>query len=248
MCHDDDFFYLTQRDYLWKIPRTLKIESIKKNNKLQIRKVGIPEELKKLGSDHLGDCDYFDKKIFIPLEGTPIPRVIIFNAETLEFIAAPKISTGQFDAPWITVDSRDGTLIVGPFNITPESPLYRLRFDEESKTLENLETIRPTDNNKPLTIKRVQGVDISVSKNLVIFVSDLKKGGMFGFDLNDFSFKFQQKIKYRPGFPVYEELEGIDILEDDESFPQYRGNLFIPILNNNLLFNDFANLKSFLLQ
>ncbi len=249
LCHDENNFYVTQRYFIWKIPRSLRIENIKSQKSNQVVKIGIPESLQKLGANHMGDCDVYDQKVFIPLEGTTPVRMLILSTADLSLIAAPEIKTGQIQAPWVTLDPRDGTIFTGNFDIDKNSPIYKLKFNPVTKELEIADSIFISKkDHSPLKISRIQGADISISKNLMIFASDTKKSGLIAIDLNSFEFVLKNRINYFPGFPVYEELEGIDVLEDDEEFSQYRGNIFVPILNNNLIFNDYGKLKNFQLD
>ncbi len=247
LCHDDENYFLTQRDYLWKIPRRFKIQAIKKeDSKNGIFKTPIPISLRLQGGDHMGDCDAHDGKIFIPLEGISPLRMMIFDAKTLDFISAPTLPTSQINAPWVTVDSHDGAIITGAFNINSDQGIFRLKLSEDLQTLEEEEKILlKNKDGESINLRRIQGVDITRSRNIIWFVSDGKKDGLYGFELDSMKLAIHHKVKYRPGFPFYEELEGVDTLEDGERLENYDGNLFVSMLNNNLIFQDSGYLKSF---
>lgn len=55
---------------------------------IKARHFAIPKILRLKGYDHLGDPDYFNGKIYVPLEGKDrrkVPLVIVYNAKTLRY-------------------------------------------------------------------------------------------------------------------------------------------------------------------
>lgn len=247
MCHDDNNYYITQRYYLWKIPKTMAMEKVKKTSlRSGVIKAGIPKYLKDQKAHHMGDCDAHNGLVFVPLEGAWPLKILVFQGETLQLEGAPNLPVEQTDAPWVTVDSEDGTIITGPFTLKAGQGLLRHRLSEDLQSFETIGKVYLKDaEGKAIELQRVQGVDFVRSRNKIWVVSDTKAGGLYGFSLTTGKLEDRKTISYDPGFPKYEELEGLDALEaEEERLPHYRGNLFVTMLNSNL-FQDSGYLKLF---
>jgi hypothetical protein len=247
MCHDEKFFYITQKDYIWKIPRNIPIEKVKKissNLQSKIIKRAIPKHLRKLGSNHMGDCDVHNDLVYIALEGTKPQKMLLMKVDSLEFVAAPDLSNQQIKAPWVSIDPLDGTIYTSDFNINES--VFKYRPKRNFKELELVGYFNLKDKNgKKIKLKRVQGGDIVLSRELIWFVSDTENGGLYAFDLNTGELIHHKRIPYDRDFPSFQELEGIDTLEEWETdFSLYKGNLFVPMLDHNL-FRDKAFLKHY---
>lgn len=241
ICHDDENLYVTARFALWKIPKSAPLTKVKAPDKKSgVTYVNIPQHLRAQGGDHMGDCDVHDGLIYVPLEGTNPVRIMLFDAKTLLFKSAPTIPA-QGDAPWLSVDPHSGNILMGRFNIGPEGLQY-LALSPDLKTLTHVGRLIP----KKLPLLKIQGGDIVRSRNLLWLVSDTKSGGLFALDLETGETRHHQTIAYKPGFPLYEELEGMDALEDQEApHPLYQGNLLVTMLVNNLIRQDAGYLKAF---
>jgi hypothetical protein len=88
-----------------------------------------PEELNSLGINHIGDIDYFDGKLVVPLEdGSKYehPHLAIYNAETLEvekYKAVPR--DWQIDGvPWAAVDVANGRIYSAQYRGTTKLNVY----------------------------------------------------------------------------------------------------------------------------
>ncbi len=76
----------------------------------------IPAELRSYSINHIGDIDYYNGKIYAPMEdGNDYknPFIGIFNAETLVFEKALPLARSQQNdgIPWITVDNDKARII-----------------------------------------------------------------------------------------------------------------------------------------
>lgn len=247
MCHDEEYYYITQTEAIWKIPRSRKIESVNSvYTENAVAKYSIPTDLAKQGSNHMGDCDVHNGIIYIPLEGTKPQKLLLLKTGTLEFISAPKLSIKQTHAPWVTVDARSGHIYSGNFDIPGRQGIIQYKLSKNKQKLIPIRRMHFRDGKgRLMSLKRVQGAEIVRSRNVFWFVSDLEEGGLYGFSLKSGRLIYYKRIRYSRNFPKYEELEGIDALERGEmDFPNYAGNLFVCMLDNNL-FHDYAFLKHF---
>ena len=77
------------------------------------RDMCLPAEIIRKGYSHLGDCSYYDGKIYAACEAFLFknPAVMVFDAETLDFLAChvlPEEGQGNGHIPWVSV--KDGLL------------------------------------------------------------------------------------------------------------------------------------------
>jgi hypothetical protein len=249
MCHDENNYFIVQRYFLWKIPKSVAIQDVRRSNRWTgVFKVGIPENLIRENANHMGDCDAHNGLVLVPLEGSWPQRVLVYNSGSLQLQGAPILPLDQRDAPWLTFDPQDGSIIIGTFSYSANGDgFYRMVLSEDFQTLTPVGRFRIFDEGgNAKSFDRLQGGDIVRTRNILWIVSDLTSGGLLGFDLTSGRQVAHQRINFSPGFPKYEELEGVDALEDgEEQFPHYRGNLFVLMLDNELFKWDSAYLKLF---
>lgn len=83
---------------------------------LKANKAAIPDELLKLGYEHIGDISYFDGKLYCPLEEKTLsrPAIGIWDAETLEFTGQYRV-VDQYHNPWLALDRDSGLLYTSEY-------------------------------------------------------------------------------------------------------------------------------------
>lgn len=92
----------------------------------------IPEELKRLGENHIGDIENVGSFIFAPIEDGPKyqrPFVGVYTADTLELVKKIELSRDWLPdgIPWITVDLYHQLLITAQYHQTTRINLYNMR-------------------------------------------------------------------------------------------------------------------------
>ncbi|MFL5813194.1 MAG: hypothetical protein ACJ763_06420 [Bdellovibrionia bacterium] len=92
----------------------------------------IPEELKRLGENHVGDIDVVSGFVFAPIEDGPKyqrPFVGIYTGSDLELVKLLELSPEWLPdgIPWITADLEHQTLITAQYNKTTRINLYDMR-------------------------------------------------------------------------------------------------------------------------
>jgi hypothetical protein len=247
--HDNDSWFLTQRDKLWKFPRghDFNVKLSKPSPDKGILMATIPEHLRAKGYDHMGDIDYHDGKIYVPLEHKNHSKehlLITFDAETMEFIGSYALSKNHMRcASWVAVDKDSGLIFMSNNEIKEGSPIvvYSKEFVENDGTLRIKSVFYPLDENgKRLTIKRVQGGVISADKRTLFLVSDVQEGGILAFDLRSKRLIAHHRVRYKDKFPFYEELQGITIWPEEGYGAEYfGGNLHMIMLDNDACDDDF---------
>jgi hypothetical protein len=91
----------------------------------------IPQDIKALGGDHIGDIDYANGFIYAPIEdgdGFKMPFVGIYQSEDLQFVKSIALSSQwQPDGvPWIAVDSANQALVTSQYERVKSINFYEL--------------------------------------------------------------------------------------------------------------------------
>lgn len=245
LCSDANNYFIVQRYNLWKIPKSINLAKVKATTK-GVRIVGIPGHLKKLGGNHLGDCDLANGRLYVPLEGLKPFKVLIFDADSLELLATPSFPTKLKHAAWVSIDASDGTLITTNFDMTSADPVMKFRFSTDLKSLILIEeNFLKDENGIGISLPRVQAGEIVRSKNILWLLSDTPQTGLYGFDLTTSRLVYHHVIAYNPSAVEQQEIEGLDSVETFEAaWPIYEGNLFVSMVAQNIFGSRFF-LKNF---
>ena len=108
VCHDKDNWFFTQNGILWKFPVTHRLD-----NKVTSAN---PEKgiLRNKFGWHLGDLDYYNGYLFIPVTDNGPPYMAVFSAKDLSFITKHYMKDTRGDdydgLGWCAINPRDGRL------------------------------------------------------------------------------------------------------------------------------------------
>ena len=239
--HDGTYWYISQRHYIWKIHKSLPLAKVVNTRHPRVRKIGIPKHLRKKKYNHFGDITFHDGLIYVPLEGKrpsngKRPNILLtYDAKTLNLVGEYVLPHAQVLFSWVAVNPVDNLIYTSEFNPMNKGGIFAYKIS--GKRLVLVKKFMPTNNRnqRPSYIKRVQGGVFDVKTNLLILSCDHKKGGVIGLDMTTFKVKFRKIVKYVPGFPKYEELEGITIWRDAGA-PKIKGGVHVMMLDNDFLF------------
>lgn len=244
--HDEENWFISQQDYLWKIHKSIPLSSATSTNHPLISKVGIPSHLKALGYNHFGDIDYFKGLVYVPLEGkSGVPNILLtFDADTLKLEEEYLLPLAQYHFSWVAVNPKNRLIYTSEFNPMKKDGI--LAYKITGKKLKLVKSIMPSNSKgeKISFIKRVQGGVFDPEMNLLLLSCDHKNGGIIALDEETFKFKFIKKIKFSPDFPKYEELEGITVWRNSNA-PHVIGDVHIMMLDNDLNDDDEIYMKHF---
>lgn len=227
VAHDSSHWYMTNRAMLRKIPvqRDLGAPGASSIS------VGIPRQL--AAYNHMGDLDYYDGRLYVPLEGSA-PAIGVFDTD-LNYVTHALLPNAA-DAPWCAINPVDGHLYTSSFH---ESVVrkYRMLWIGNTLTLVQVASITLRDSaGRPLTtLDRIQGGVFSVAGHLYL-VSDVAGQGIKGFDLE--TGRQQANIPVRFERP-HEELEGIDIWDlDGGLIPGINGQIHLQMVDHHWWSDD----------
>ncbi len=91
----------------------------------------IPPSLAKEGYDHIGDLDYWNRKLYLPIEHEPVLNGLRVNATFAIYDSQLKFTgrsfkTSQFHAPWCAIDLETGYLYSSEWNDAWDLYVYDL--------------------------------------------------------------------------------------------------------------------------
>lgn len=166
---------------------------------------GIPRALLALGDNHIGDIDYYDGKIYAPIEDGPAyqhPNIVVFDAKTLqptgEVFALPLDIQGPQGVPWVAVDGDEGKAYTSQWD--PVSTINV--FDLNTFRLEKQITLSTV-------IGRIQGA--KVYHGALYATSDNADKSVYKIDLEGGMVTELFKMKDLPSYGNYtvHEMEGL---------------------------------------
>lgn len=209
----------------------------------------VPTHFKDLGYDHYGDIDYFEGKIFAPLERSgDSPQdtyMLVFDAADLRFIGAAPLSqqAGQDEnrhASWCAVNHADGKVYT---SLSDSNELIIYRFSVQAGGVElAFDRFRPLfdENGIQLLIHKIQGGVFSAKNNLLYLSNNSETNpGITVFDTLTWRRTQHIEVDFDQGGAAQEEIEGLTIWDIGHSEdPTIHGQIHLVILNNNLIADD----------
>jgi hypothetical protein len=268
IAHDDNNWFITQTEVLWKIPVQLDLRTVTASSSGVIRRA-LSSYPALAGYHHTGDLvvhrfngvDY----LLVPLEGPPLLGTIaVFNCATLNYITHAELHKQAGDAGWCAVDS------AGVLYSSLQHASFLKTYDVNWPLLASSGILSTTartpeamfdESGAPLDLVTMQGGEFAPGGQLLYLISgfyddsggledregihvlqrEVQPGGAVtwrrvGHSTRGFGhFDFY----YDPGFPTYEEPEGLTIWDlDDGRAPGIRGQLHAMVSDNDIEAGD----------
>jgi len=273
--HDDDHWFITQTDRLWKIPITQDLDVLLLDFE-HVVVVEIPKELGDLGYNHLGDPDIIDGRVLVPVDGPDATASIAaFHADDLSLMNTAHLpgespATGQKKAGWCAVQHDAGLLYTSESTLNERNPIRILSVNRTALANGSLELmpvgiLQPVDENGDLLeLEHMQGGVFGEDHRLYLINGfmqdhDPKLGGIRIIDpatgrligrssLEDMPFQYEYHHSEIGGVEIIsEEPEGLTWwdLDDDTRAPGIEGQLHVLLLDNELLVTDQIYLKHY---
>jgi hypothetical protein len=165
--HDGENWFFTQNPddapKLWKFPvgHDLDEDVDGSNPSSGISNVGLPSSLS--GYIHAGDIDYYDGHIYVPLQFGQPRKVAVYDAQSLDFIAAGDLEANG-TAAWCAISPLNGLLYESKFYESDESSsdttvsVYQRHLQANGLTLTYQGEFELFDSNgSKIILKRIQG-------------------------------------------------------------------------------------------
>ena len=240
--HDEHNWYISQQNALWRIPAELNLNlSFSGAEKsLGIDRIQIPAPLLAQGYYHMGDIDYYQGYIYVPVEGRHRPyKLLKVDAVTMQVKGVANFWEQQKHAPYVAINPETGILYTSEFTPNKKVGLYGYRMIDDENGFRIVRETRLVLKNKKgdqlVKVNRIQGGEFDLATRTLFLVSDEVDGGIMAFDMDTGNFKYCHYVNYRPGFPNYEELEGITIWRKDEHHSEgVEGAIHVLMLDNDL--------------
>ena len=120
ICHDRDYWYMTQYGCLWKFPIGTNFSSACKSNTSQKGR-------------HFGDLDYYQGYLFIPKSYDNGSDICVYDANTLTEITYQEFNTidgKKWDSMgWVAINPRDGKLYTASSGLNDSNPIRVFTID-----------------------------------------------------------------------------------------------------------------------
>jgi len=244
--HDEQNWFISQINGLWRIPADLNLNTSfsGREKSLGVARVEIPADLRAQGYYHMGDIDYYQGHIYVPVEGRHRPfKLLKIDAATMELKGVANFWQQQKHAPYVAINPTTGILYTSEFTPNKKVGLYGYKMidDEKGFRLEHAPrlVLKNAKGDRPVKVHRIQGGEFDLETRTLFLVSDRVDGGILAFDMDTGNFKYAHYVDYRPGFPNYEELEGITIWRKAEhKTAGVEGAIHVLMLDNDLNGDD----------
>ena len=273
IAHDHNNWYFTQKHRLWKFPITHDLNKSVKVNNLPggVKTVTIPASLKRLGYNHYGDLVQYKGYLFIPLEAEGrnlnMPLLAVYYASTLNFVGSAGLSSFQNRAGWLAINPTNGLLYTSNKVINSANSLFiykidynALRNNEVKVTFHKKQKLYDQGGRALGIAEYMQGGTFSDDGKHLYLVNGKQSsntpasaGGIKVFNTKTFRMILKSstggkefRFEYHPGWPNYEEPEGITYWNlNNRNVPNIKGKLHVILLNNDVSSSDEFWLKHY---
>lgn len=247
--HDGDNWFITQREYIWKIPVTCDLNSATLSGQ-GVKRIGLGSIRELKAFNHFGDPDYYEFEgqgyVIVPLEHVddhkPCNAICVFDANSLDYLAFECLPQ-QAQGPWVAVDPQGN--IYSSNSEAAKVNKYSVDWLSLKNKKELILTPEPPVNllderGNSVTLNSFAGGVISPSGQMMYLVAN----GIHVFNLST-GRRVQQStngtgyFNYEFGNCCFEEPEGITIWDlDDGRAPNIRGQLHVLLLDNDTFIDD----------
>lgn len=256
--NNQDSWFFTQMGVLWKVPLSINLNNTKKMSPGRsfpgVLRVGMPEELKRLGFNHFGDLDVANGYIFIPIERSPNQTAVIavFREHDLSFVSYAFLPN-RTRSGWCSI-APNGWLFTSHNKIDSNNPIYVYEIDWNSlrnygrlnlRLVRNFYLTRiPQEYGGDLS-EYMQGGDFSTDGRYLFLMNGRTVAGHETHDRGIWVFRNENyergvfvtkssqngqnlRYEYKPG--LFEEPEGITYWDIDSQDPHGKGGQLHAIL------------------
>ena len=213
-------WYVSSAHGIWRYPA---LSDLAGGN--DTHRVGLPE-----GCRHFGDVDYRAGRLYVPVEGCspPVNRLYVLDFD-LTRVAWAGVAQESF--PWVAVNPVDGLIYTSESTDVTTLNAYAAEF-ESGDSLDPVNT-----SELELEHRRIQGGAFSATGQIYV-VDDGGEAGVYGYRLEGAEAaltRYFPASDYSPGFPEYEELEGLTLwdLESPSNDFHTGGSIHVVILDND---------------
>lgn len=254
--HNDDHWFITQKNRLWKIPVSVDLNSdIDGDDAARgIFTAPIPPEIAD-NYNHFGDLDFNNGYLFIGTEDTSgehNARIVCFDANTLEFIGSALLNEQGTYAPWCAINAADGFLYSSSFDDVTALFVYTFSVADNNFTL-SLHHMAPliNDDGEPYELSGIQGGVFSFEDNINTLYLSSNAGDTRGVQIFDWpdGKRIQEIFIDFDIFTIWEEIEGITYWDiPNDLAPGIKGQLHVLELDNDIDRDDIKCFKHYSLM
>jgi len=242
LANSDTHWYIAQMTKLWKFPVSYDLNA----STAGAVTANLAAALARAGYNHFGDPDFRSGYLFVPLEGRQPCKIVVFDGN-LRMLASADL-TEQTHAPWCAINPADGLLYTSGFDGVDALLGYRWELSAGSLRLSFERRLPLVDaGGRSLRINRVQGGAFSGLSGLCYLVADTGSGGgLYAFEAGTGKLVARTSIGYSPGFPNYQELEGLTVWDlEGAGAPGMRGQVHVVLIENDVASVDDVWIKHF---
>jgi hypothetical protein len=201
------------------------------------RSQGLSGRERRMGFDHMGDPDYFDGYVYVPMERRGRrPAAVTLRDADLKFLGTVTLKQGAC-APWVAVSPVDRRLYSSSYGVVSAVVRYPRSVSGDTLSLGPPESVPLFDEGGvPVALHEVQGGAFSPDGSLYLVTRE----GIETFDVVGGRRRARLKIAHHRrwafGQNLGDELEGIEVLDFDLGFvasPRVSGQIHVVMIDND---------------
>ncbi|NKB82627.1 MAG: hypothetical protein GKS05_12230 [Nitrospirales bacterium] len=246
--HDQNHWFFTQDDMLWKIPVTLNLATMGKLTPASAKLIDIPPYLQRKGYRRYGDLDYYKGHLFVALEGEGRaknrPLVAIFNATNMKLIDTLSLKQGQRSIGWIAINPVNGYLYSSEPRTSTGVKRYRITLSGDQVSLSFPSSYNVLNKfRRSVSLINIQSGSFSADGRYFFLVDSTGGNGQL-WSFNHRTGKEMYKTIYRNG-PMPKAVSHWNI---GTKAPGMRGQLHLLMLHPNTQEQDAYSLKHYTIR
>lgn len=176
VAHDNQNWYFTQSESLWKIPVSFNLTTLDKLQPENTQMMEIPPLLQRRGYNRFGDLEYYRGYLFVALEGEgrveEKPLIAVFSASNLELMETIPLDDWQQTIGWCAIDPIRGYLYSSESNSSYLIKKYKVNILGENVSLNSPSDYKIyTSSGNRLNLRDVKGGTFSANGRYFFLVN-----------------------------------------------------------------------------
>ena len=248
ICHDNQYWFFTQDDNLWKIPRSKNLAAVGDLVSADMTVAEIPPFLQRRGYKRFGDLDYYRGYLWVSLQGdgrvAKRPIIAVFKVQNMELITTLNIHRWQKSIGSLAINPSTGFLFSSVAGSTSFLNKYRVNINGDQLSISSPSRFNLfSKTGTRITLNTPQGAAFS-SDGRYLFVSE--KRALTG-HLRAYNHRNGRQL-YAANYPRTSLPRGVTFWNTGKTAPGISGNLHLLMLHPNPAVRDAYTFRHYTIK
>jgi len=243
--HDNNNWYVSQVDSIWKIPISVDLASIGKLQPASAKVVGIPAYLKRKGYRHYSDSDHYKGRLYISMVGDGVvknrPLIAVFNTADMNLIRTIPLKQWQTSIASIAISPTAGHLYSAVAGNNSSLKRYRINVSGDNIGLTPLTSYKLLNQTgRALSLDHLNSASFSADgRYLFLLSASQNRGTVWSFNHRT------RKVMRTASVPVGPSPQAVSYWNVGSRAPGIRGSLHLLMRHMNAQDRDAISLKHY---